>query len=115
MWTDGVPLGRSESESLVLAAWEASANAIEHAVSTADATVLVRATLGGSTIRITVEDNGRWVPPTDRPGRGFGLQLMRSLTSSVEIVPGSDERGTRVTIEYDIAEAKAGSTPTTAK
>ena len=48
-----------------------------------------------STIRVTVEDNGRWVPPTDRPGRGFGLQLMRSLTSSVEVVPGSDDRGTR--------------------
>jgi len=115
IWTDGAPLGRSESESLVLAAWEASANAIEHAATTADGTVLVRATHEGSTIRVTVEDNGRWVPPTDRPGRGLGLQLMRSLTSSVEIVPGSDERGTRVTIEYDIAEAKAGSTPTTAK
>ncbi|HEU0248303.1 MAG TPA: SpoIIE family protein phosphatase [Gaiellaceae bacterium] len=114
-WTDGLPLTRSESESLVLAAWEASANAIEHAVSPAGGTVLVRATLGDSSIRVSVEDNGRWVPPTDRPGRGFGLQLMRSLTSSVEIVPGSDERGTRVTIQYDIAEAKAGASPTTAK
>jgi GAF domain-containing protein/anti-sigma regulatory factor (Ser/Thr protein kinase) len=114
-WTDGVPLGRFESENLVLAAWEASANAIEHAVSAADGTVLVRATLEGSTIRVTVEDDGRWVPPTDRPGRGFGLQLMRSLTSSVEIMPGGDERGTRVTIDYDIAEAKAGVSPTTAK
>ena len=90
-WTDGLPFGRSEVESLVLAAWEASANAVEHAVSTADGTVLVRAALADSTIRVTVEDNGRWVPPTDRPGRGFGLQLMRSLTSSVEVVPGSDE------------------------
>ena len=114
-WTDGAPLSRSECEGLVLAAWEASANAIEHAVTPAGGTLLVRAALGGSTIRVSVEDNGRWVPPTDRPGRGFGLQLMRSLTSSVEIVPGSDERGTRVTIEYDVPEARAGATPTTAK
>jgi GAF domain-containing protein/anti-sigma regulatory factor (Ser/Thr protein kinase) len=114
-WNDGVPLGRSECESLVLAAWEASANAIEHAVSPVNGTVVVRATLDRSTIRVTVEDNGRWAPPTDRPGRGFGLQLMRALTSSVEIVPGSDERGTRVTIEYDIAEAEATASLTAAK
>ncbi len=114
-WTQGVPLSRSGSESLVLAAWEASANAIEHAVSTADGPLLVCATLGDSKIRVTVEDNGRWVPPTDRPGRGLGLQLMRSLTSSVEIVPGSDEKGTRVTIEYDLPEARTDASLTAAR
>jgi serine phosphatase RsbU (regulator of sigma subunit)/anti-sigma regulatory factor (Ser/Thr protein kinase) len=104
-WTRGAPLGRHESEGLVLAAWEASANAIEHAGGHAD--LVVRAMLEDSTIRITVEDNGRWVPPSTRPGRGFGLQLMRSLASSLEIVPGGEGRGTRVTIEYAIAEAAA--------
>ncbi|MGH3066278.1 MAG: SpoIIE family protein phosphatase [Gaiellaceae bacterium] len=113
-WTEGVPLGRSESEGLVLAAWEAAANAIEHAVSPVSGTVVVRATLDSSRIRVTVEDDGRWVSPTDRPGRGLGLQLMRALTSSVEIVPGSDERGTRVTIEYDVADAAAGASLRTA-
>ncbi|HSF61161.1 MAG TPA: SpoIIE family protein phosphatase [Gaiellaceae bacterium] len=98
-WTEGTPLGRPEAEGLVLAAWEASANAIEHAVGLAESPLVVCATQENSTIRVTVEDRGRWVPPSDRPGRGFGLQLMRSLTSSVEIVPGAEERGTRVTIE----------------
>jgi serine phosphatase RsbU (regulator of sigma subunit)/anti-sigma regulatory factor (Ser/Thr protein kinase) len=104
-WTQGVSLERPESESLVLAVWEAAANAIEHA-EPADGRMVVRAMLEDSTIRVTVEDSGRWVPPSSRPGRGFGLELMRRLTSSVEVVPGSDGRGTRVTIEYAVAGAE---------
>ena len=60
LWTDGV---YRSIESLVGAAWEASANAVEHAVSTADGTVLVQ--------HLGLDDPGdrrrqRTMGPTDR-------------------------------------------------
>jgi len=55
------------------------------------------ATVADSRVRVVIEDTGRWSPQEDRPDRGLGLQLMRTLMSSVEIDTGSG--GTRVTLE----------------
>jgi anti-sigma regulatory factor (Ser/Thr protein kinase) len=109
-WLEGVPVDRSQSESLVLAVWEAAANAIEHALDAEGQAVVVRARIEGAMVHLVVEDNGRWSPPMERAGRGFGLELMRAMTSSLEIVPGSDGRGTRVAIEYDTAESEGSLT-----
>ena len=76
--------------------------------------VRLTATLADSRVRVVVEDSGRWSPEEDRPDRGLGLHLMRTLMSSVEIETGGE--GTRVTLErsarrrrsLDPAAAEAG-------
>jgi anti-sigma regulatory factor (Ser/Thr protein kinase) len=105
VWLGGAPTRRAEAEEIVLAAWEACANAIEHAQDPGTDLVRLTATLVDSRVRVLVEDSGRWSPQEDRPGRGLGLQLMRTLMSSVEI--DTDDDGTRVTLERAL-DAAAG-------
>ncbi|HXG76163.1 MAG TPA: SpoIIE family protein phosphatase [Gaiellaceae bacterium] len=100
-WLEGTPATPREVEDVVLAAWEACANAVEHAVSPSKDEVLVEAELRDGTVRVTVEDSGRWAPPAQRSDRGLGLRLMRSLMSAVDIATAG--RGTRVTVEKVIA------------
>jgi anti-sigma regulatory factor (Ser/Thr protein kinase) len=103
VWLEGSPLDRADAESVVLAVWEACANANEHARDRTDDLVRVRASLLTGRVRVVVEDSGRWKPPTRSRDRGLGLRLMRSVMSSVDIAAGDD--GTRVTIEKSIAGA----------
>lgn len=105
-WLVGVPLERSDAESVVLAAWEACANAREHARDPSDDTIRLRAALRGDSVRIVIEDSGQWKPPTANTDRGLGLRLMRSVMSSVDIVVG--DAGTRVTIEKSTTGARDG-------
>jgi serine phosphatase RsbU (regulator of sigma subunit)/anti-sigma regulatory factor (Ser/Thr protein kinase) len=104
-WLEGAPAGRPEAEDIVLATWEACANAIEHARSPGKETVSVSAALDGSRVRIVVEDTGGWRTPSDVPDRGLGLRLIHSLMSSVDIAAG--DAGTRVTLEKELAGAGA--------
>jgi anti-sigma regulatory factor (Ser/Thr protein kinase) len=101
-WLGGAPLERSAAEDVVLATWEACANAIEHAVDAADDIVTLRAELGKDRIRVVVNDSGRWSPPAERANRGLGLRLIRALMSSLDIV--ESETGTTITIEKELAE-----------
>jgi serine phosphatase RsbU (regulator of sigma subunit)/anti-sigma regulatory factor (Ser/Thr protein kinase) len=101
VWLESAPLGRVEAEDVVLASWEACANAIEHARDPQNSHITLRAELGKSAVRIVVEDTGQWARPAARFDRGLGLRLMRSLMSSVEIAAA--ENGTRVTLEKEIA------------
>jgi serine phosphatase RsbU (regulator of sigma subunit)/anti-sigma regulatory factor (Ser/Thr protein kinase)/transcriptional regulator with GAF, ATPase, and Fis domain len=103
VWLEGVPAARAESEEIVLAVWEACANAIEHAHDPASEVVKLTAAVDDSTVRVVVEDTGGWKPPTETPGRGLGLRLIRSLMSSVDVATGDD--GTRVTLEKALAGA----------
>jgi anti-sigma regulatory factor (Ser/Thr protein kinase) len=96
-WLAGVPLERVESEGLVLATWEACANAIEHALEPTDDVVTISAEREERLVRIVVQDTGRWASPTERVDRGLGMQLIRSLASSVEIAQVNG--GTRITVE----------------
>ena len=100
-WLAGAGLTRNECEEIILAAWEACANASEHAVEPADDRIRLRASLDAEKVRIVVENSGRWRTPTQRPDRGLGLRLMRTVMSSVDVAVGED--GTRVTIEKSIA------------
>jgi serine phosphatase RsbU (regulator of sigma subunit)/anti-sigma regulatory factor (Ser/Thr protein kinase) len=95
VWLAGAPVGEMDAHDIVLAAWEAVANATEHSMSGTGFRLHVQ--LLEATVRVVVEDDGTWVPSSARPDRGRGLQLMRSLMSSVEVEPGP--RGTRVTLE----------------
>jgi serine/threonine-protein kinase RsbW len=96
-WLRGVELRRPEVEDVVLATWEACANAIEHAVEPTDRFVAVRAWLDDSRVHVTVSDTGQWAPPSEREDRGLGLRLMESLVSSMEIDESED--GTTVMLE----------------
>ena len=95
LWLDAAPIEEMAAHDVVLATWEACANATEHSLS--ESGFRLQVDLAGDTIRVVVEDEGTWLPPSARPDRGRGLQLMRALMSSVEVEPGS--RGTRVTLE----------------
>jgi serine phosphatase RsbU (regulator of sigma subunit)/anti-sigma regulatory factor (Ser/Thr protein kinase) len=111
-WLEAAPADRSESEEIVLATWEACANAIEHGADGTRGLVHVGAALDDGRIRVIVEDEGEWKPPAEIPGRGLGLRLVRSVMSSVDVSPRSG-RGTRVTLEKALAgparpEAESG-------
>jgi serine phosphatase RsbU (regulator of sigma subunit)/anti-sigma regulatory factor (Ser/Thr protein kinase) len=105
VWLEGAPVGRADAEDVVLASWEACANAIEHAVDPREGTVRVRAALDDSRIRVSVTDTGGWAPSSTRRDRGLGLRLMRALSSSVEVAQHAE--GTTVTME----KALTGSAP----
>jgi anti-sigma regulatory factor (Ser/Thr protein kinase) len=111
LWLAGAPVAEMDAHDVVLAAWEASANATEHSASQSG--FRLHAQLAAGTVRIVVEDSGTWLPPTVRPDRGRGLQLMRSLMSSVEVDPGP--RGTRVTLEKQLSGEEPDSPLTTAR
>jgi serine phosphatase RsbU (regulator of sigma subunit)/anti-sigma regulatory factor (Ser/Thr protein kinase) len=107
-WLDGVDLDRAEVENVVLAAWEACANAIEHALEPTDEIVTIRAHVDDAHVRITVADTGRWASPSGPDGSGFGLKLIESLSTRSRI--STAETGTTVTIEKVLTEP-AASTP----
>jgi serine phosphatase RsbU (regulator of sigma subunit)/anti-sigma regulatory factor (Ser/Thr protein kinase) len=102
-WLAGTPLDRSGAHDVVLAVWEACANAIEHAVEPHGHHVAVRADVLDGRVRISIEDTGGWLPPTEREDRGLGLRLIYESMSSVDVVPGA--AGTRVTFEKVLAGA----------
>jgi serine phosphatase RsbU (regulator of sigma subunit)/anti-sigma regulatory factor (Ser/Thr protein kinase) len=101
VWLESAPVTTEEAGEIVLAAWETTANAVEHAQRPTDDTVRFTAELDDLTVRIIVEDTGTWNPETVRDDRGLGLRLVRSLMSSVDIETG--EKGTRVVLGKAIA------------
>jgi serine/threonine-protein kinase RsbW len=83
---------------VVLAAWEACANAVEHAQGPASATFGLHAHRDGQVLRLRVGDSGRWrAPGSAPPDRGLGLPLMRGLMDRVDIVHAAG--GTVVVLE----------------
>jgi serine phosphatase RsbU (regulator of sigma subunit)/anti-sigma regulatory factor (Ser/Thr protein kinase) len=97
VWLDSAGVKRTDAEDIILATWEACANAIEHALEPAAELVHVTASYEDSTVRVTIADSGRWAPFADRPGRGLGLRLMEALMTDVRV--DSKDGGTRVTVE----------------
>jgi GAF domain-containing protein/anti-sigma regulatory factor (Ser/Thr protein kinase) len=83
---------------VVLAAWEACANAVEHAQGPASATFRLQGAHDGAVVRLEVADTGRWRAPGG-PGeeRGLGLPLMRGLMDRVDVVHAAS--GTVVLLE----------------
>ena len=80
---------------LVLAAGEASANAVEHAYGGIEGDVTIEASNDGSVLTISVTDSGRWRQPRGE-GRGRGLQMMRTLVDEVQVE--QRDQGTRITL-----------------
>jgi serine phosphatase RsbU (regulator of sigma subunit)/anti-sigma regulatory factor (Ser/Thr protein kinase) len=101
VWLTHAPVTQLEAHEIVLATWEACANAVEHPDRGSEGSFEVLAELVDSAVRVTVTDTGRWLPERDRPDRGLGLRLIRSVMSSVEIDPQED--GTTVRLEKELA------------
>jgi serine/threonine-protein kinase RsbW len=102
-WLVGVPLDRRTSEDVVLATWEACANAIEHAVRPTSDVVALDAVVDGLIVRVAVRDTGAWAPASGREDRGLGLGLIEALVSTVEVEKG--ETGTTVILQQAVAES----------
>jgi serine phosphatase RsbU (regulator of sigma subunit)/anti-sigma regulatory factor (Ser/Thr protein kinase) len=97
-WLDELHAGPELRHDVLLAAWEACANAVEHAQGPASATFSLHADREGSVVRVRVADTGRWRTTGADPGeRGLGLPLMRGLMDRVDIVHAAD--GTVVVLE----------------
>jgi serine phosphatase RsbU (regulator of sigma subunit)/anti-sigma regulatory factor (Ser/Thr protein kinase) len=103
-WLALTPASEAEASDVVLAAWEACANAVEHAQTPSESTFALEASSIGRSVLLRVRDSGRWRVEEERPDRGLGLVLMRSLMDRFQVVPG--DRGTVVTMERRVgAEA----------
>jgi serine phosphatase RsbU (regulator of sigma subunit)/anti-sigma regulatory factor (Ser/Thr protein kinase) len=100
-WLESAPLTPRDAEDVVLATWEACANAIEHALDPRESHIEVFAEVDDVAVRIRVEDSGRWATPTDRVDRGLGLQLMESAASAVRV--DRHATGTSVSIEKAVS------------
>jgi serine phosphatase RsbU (regulator of sigma subunit)/anti-sigma regulatory factor (Ser/Thr protein kinase) len=92
-----------ETDELILACAEASANAIEHAYPPEPRPFQVEGRYEQGNVTFTVRDWGRWRPPRGEY-RGRGLMLMEGLADSVQVEP-SDE-GTTVTLTRRLLEAQ---------
>jgi anti-sigma regulatory factor (Ser/Thr protein kinase) len=90
-WATRVGLAAQTVEELVLASYEALANAVEHAyrdrlVGLLDLRAHADRVLG--IVTVTVTDYGCWRPPPADPGsRGWGLTLIRESAAAAEIAP----------------------------
>jgi serine phosphatase RsbU (regulator of sigma subunit)/anti-sigma regulatory factor (Ser/Thr protein kinase) len=111
VWLGGTTLDRREVEDVVLATWEACANAIEHAVEPTSDLVLIAAEAHDGEVRVVVSDSGEWAPASGRDGRGLGLPLIESLVTSVDVARTGS--GTTVTLVKTLAAEPAAEAAST--
>jgi GAF domain-containing protein/anti-sigma regulatory factor (Ser/Thr protein kinase) len=105
-WLERAAIPQTDARDVVLATWEASTNAIEHAQEASDQLVRVHAELVGDRLHVEVADSGRWKQPEPRPDRGLGLQLIEALMTFVDI--DRSETGTRVVMERSLTRERVG-------
>jgi serine/threonine-protein kinase RsbW len=93
-WLADVGVGQDDQEAIVLACWEAAANAVEHPLH-AGGDIRVDAERHLDHIVVCVADTGTWpARAAPRGERGLGLRLIGSLMDRVRVVRTRD--GTRV-------------------
>jgi anti-sigma regulatory factor (Ser/Thr protein kinase) len=97
-WALAAGLPHTLATDIVLAAYEAMANAAEHAYRHRPGTIDLLATCDDDEVVVVVRDRGDWRPPPADPGhRGRGLLMIRSM-SHAEVAPGPD--GTTVRMRW---------------
>jgi anti-sigma regulatory factor (Ser/Thr protein kinase) len=89
-WLSAIGVSEETAYELKVACGEACMNAVEHAYPPGDALFEVRALNLGGNVEIVVRDFGFWRPPRAGSDRGRGLELMKRLTDSMKVVPGSE-------------------------
>ncbi|HSO97245.1 MAG TPA: ATP-binding protein [Acidimicrobiia bacterium] len=102
-WLGGIGVNDETAVEIVVAVNEAAANAIEHAYGLRDAQFAVLARREGDLVVFEVSDNGSWRTQHNTPDRGRGLDLIRSLMTTVDL----DVRrsGTTVRLTRQVAPA----------
>jgi GAF domain-containing protein/anti-sigma regulatory factor (Ser/Thr protein kinase) len=106
-WLAEASVPDHDARDVVLASWEAGANAIEHAHAPDGSSFYLDAVLAGDRIRVEVADEGRWKEPSPRENRGLGLRLIEALMSSVDV--DRSDSGTRVVMERPLSREPARS------
>jgi anti-sigma regulatory factor (Ser/Thr protein kinase) len=97
-WAVAADIAPSIVADIVLAGYEAMANAAEHGYRLRPGTLDLLATCEDGEVIVVVRDRGDWRPPPVDPGdRGRGLLMIRS-TSQAEIESGLD--GTTVRMRW---------------
>jgi signal transduction histidine kinase/DNA-binding response OmpR family regulator len=91
--SNGVP--ETDVFDLTVAVSEAAANAIEHPVDPADASITVEASVDDEAVVVTVRDTGHWRPSSSAGFRGRGLALIGALA---ELSVARADDGTVVTL-----------------
>lgn len=103
----GIDVIGEQGEDIILAVYEALANAAEHAYAEhpdAGGSMSLTAHRGPTQVHVTVADRGHWRIETGDPLRSRGLLLMRQLMTHVALT--SDQHGTVVHLH-----ARVPSTP----
>lgn len=90
-WLHRAGVTPDQTLSVLMAAGEAIANAIEHGHRHRSGTVRLHATVLPNLLQVTVSDTGTWITPQPSVDhhRGRGITLMRGLMHDVSIRPGS--------------------------
>jgi anti-sigma regulatory factor (Ser/Thr protein kinase) len=104
-WLEHAAVPEVDARDVVLASWEAGANAIEHANAPVGATFRLDATFTGDRVRVEVADSGRWKQPQPRYDRGLGLRMIEGLMTSVDV--DRRDTGTRIVMERPLTRESA--------
>ena len=100
-WLGGLALERHQAEDVMLAAYEAMANTVEHAYRGGPGDVEVRGAVADGRLTVTVTDWGSWKPYDEQdPARGRGLILVRGLSHGSELLHRDD--GTTVQMAWRV-------------
>jgi anti-sigma regulatory factor (Ser/Thr protein kinase) len=100
-WLASLGTPKERVGDIILVVNEACSNSIEHAyLGGAAGAIRVSADVDSRSIRITVEDFGRWKTDTSKTNvsRGRGLALMRAMSSHVGL--HTNTSGTRVSLSF---------------
>ncbi|UYP20381.1 ATP-binding protein [Rhodococcus sp. Z13] len=94
-WLADLPMDEDRRQDILLASYEALANAVEHAYSPGDSNATLDLTADflphEGELVVRVADHGSWhdaVSSDARRSRGHGLTLIRSLADGVDVSPG---------------------------
>lgn len=105
-WIGGLGLERHTAEDVMLASYEAMANAVEHAYRGGDGDMELSGRLGDGRLTVTVTDWGTWKPYDEQdPARGRGLILVRGLSHGSELLHRDD--GTTVVMTWNLQATPA--------
>jgi anti-sigma regulatory factor (Ser/Thr protein kinase) len=105
-WLEEAGVSRDEAFEIVTAVSEAFINAVEHAQDPSSPQIDVTAEVVDNQVTLAVHDRGSWRAEPRRPG-GYGLLLMRTFMSAVEV--HSAAGATTVTMRREL-RARARST-----
>ena len=104
-WLEDAGVSRDEAAEIVTAASEAFINAVEHPQRPTSPEIDVTAEVLDHHVKLVVRDHGSWREQPRRPG-GYGLLLMRTFMSAVEVHSASGT--TTVTMRRDLRAPDEG-------